>query len=82
MVRWRRWIARAVVQSFNKAGVPRVDVRIRGGSYFLATPVQFEAADSGSPTTEIVYENYREETPVFSGGVRVTNWTNVGGNKW
>jgi hypothetical protein len=29
-----------------------------------------------------VYENYREETPVFSGGVRVTNWTNVGGNKW
>jgi hypothetical protein len=74
--------ARSVVRSFNGKGVRRVHVRIRGGTYYLPATVQFSAADSGSATTEIVYENYPGEKPVFSGGMRVTNWTNVGGNQW
>ena len=42
----------------------------------------FTAADSGSATTGIVYQNYPGESPVFSGGVRVQNWTNTSGNTW
>ena len=74
--------ARAAVQSLNKTGLNHVTVQFRGGTYELSKTVNFTAADSGSATTEIVYENYPRETPVISGGVRVQNWTNVSGNKW
>src|SRR5260370_30214723 len=74
--------ARAQVQTLNKAGVARVDVLFRWGSYFLPTTVKFTAADSGSATTTIVYAKYPGEVPVFSGGIRVQNWTNAGGHTW
>ena len=52
------------------------------GDIFPAATELFTAADSGSASTEIVYQNYPGETPVFSGGMRVQNWTNTGGNTW
>jgi hypothetical protein len=30
----------------------------------------------------VVYENFPGEAPVFSGGIRITNWINVGGSSW
>ena len=74
--------ARAAVQSLNKSGLSQVVVRFRGGTYFLPQTENFTSADSGTATTEIVYENYPGEKPVFSGGMRVQNWTHAGGNKW
>lgn len=74
--------ARALVQSISKSGLTEVAVQFRGGTYALPTAVLFTAADSGSMGTPIVYQNYPGESPVFSGGVRVTNWTNVSGNIW
>jgi hypothetical protein len=41
------------------------------------------ASDSGcSSTVPVVFENYPGETPVFSGGVQVLNWTNTSGSTW
>jgi hypothetical protein len=57
-------------------------VQIRGGTYFLSAPVSFGAADSGSASAPIIYENYPGETPVFSGGAIITGWTNTTGNTW
>jgi uncharacterized protein (TIGR03437 family) len=74
--------ARAAVQSLNKSGLSRITVQFRGGTYSLPSTVQFTAADSGSPNLSILYQNYPGETPVFTGGVRVRNWTNVSGNTW
>lgn len=74
--------ARAFVQSISKAGLSQVNVQLRGGTYFLPSTETFSAADSGSASTAIVYENYPGETPVISGGMRVENWTNTGGNTW
>jgi hypothetical protein len=74
--------ARLVVQSLNKAGLGRVVVQFRAGTYFLRAIATLTAADAGTPSTEIVYENYPGESPVISGGMRVGNWTNVGGNVW
>ena len=74
--------ARALVQSISQAGLNKVIVQFRGGTYFLPATVLFTAADSGSAATPIVYQNYPGETPVFSGGVRVENWTNPSGNTW
>ena len=74
--------ARAAVQALNKSGLNQVVVQFRGGMYLLPQTENFTAADSGSPTTEIIYESSPRENPVFSGGVRLQNWTNAGGNKW
>ena len=74
--------ARAFVQSVSKAGLSQVNVQFRAGTYFLPATEVLTAADSGSPATRIVYQNYPSESPVISGGVRVQNWTNVSGNVW
>jgi uncharacterized protein (TIGR03437 family) len=74
--------ARRAVAASNKTELTQVTVQFRGGTYYLPQTVQFTAADSGSPGLSIVYQNSPGETPVISGGVRVTGWTNTGGNTW
>jgi len=81
--------ARAVVQGINKTGLNQITVQIRGGTYYLpvapagqTTSLSFGAADSGTANTEIVYENYPNENPIISGGMRVTGWNNVHDNVW
>jgi hypothetical protein len=46
-------------------------VLLRGGTYHLSAPVVFTAEDSGTPDAPVVFQNYRDETPVISGGVRL-----------
>ena len=74
--------ARAAVRSLNKSGLTQVLVEFRGGTYFLPATEMFAAADSGSASTAIVYQNFPGEAPAFSGGLRVANWTNPSGNTW
>jgi hypothetical protein len=74
--------ARAFVQSIDKAGLSQVSIQFRSGTYYLPATEMFSAADSGTPSVQITYQNYSGESPVFSGGVRVENWTNTGGNTW
>jgi len=74
--------ARAVVQPINRTGSGQINVQIRAGTYFLPATEMFTAADSGSATTQVIYQNYPGESPIFSGGERVLNWTNTGGNTW
>ena len=74
--------ARSLVQSIAKSALSKVTVQFRGGTYFLPATEMFTAADSGSASLQIVYQNYPGEAPVFSGGVRVQNWTSSGGNTW
>ncbi len=74
--------ARSAVASLNKTGLTQITVQIRAGTYSLPATLRFTAADSGSPGLTITYQNYPGETPVISGGVRVSNWTNAGGNLW
>ncbi len=65
-----------------------ITVMLRDGSYYLSALAggngtqQFGAADSGSAALPIAYRNYPGETPIVSGGYRVTGWTNVTGNTW
>jgi hypothetical protein len=71
--------ARRVIQ-----GMPagRHVVMIRGGEYFLSAPLLFSASDSGTAATPIIYQAYPCETPVISGGKKITGWINAGGNAW
>ena len=74
--------ARTVVQGISKTGLTQISVQFRAGTYYLPTTEMFTAADSGSVSLKIIYQNYPGESPVISGGVRVQNWTNAGGNTW
>ena len=74
--------ARVAVQNIVKTGLTQINVQFRGGTYRLPATVMFDGTDSGTAAMPIVYQNYPGESPVFSGGMRVTNWTNTGGNTW
>jgi hypothetical protein len=74
--------ARKVVRTIDKTKADRIIVFFRGGTYYLPDTVTFREADSGTADTEIIYSNFPGESPIFSGGVRVQNWVNQGGNKW
>ena len=74
--------ARASVAALNKTGLTQIHVQFRGGTYYLPATETMSAGDSGTPTLAISYENYPGEDPVFSGGLRIQNWTNTGGNTW
>lgn len=74
--------ARTVVQGISKTGLTQISVQFRAGTYYLPSTEMFTAADSGSATMQVVYQNYPGETPVLSGGVRVQSWTNTSGNTW
>lgn len=63
-----------------KAGNTPVTVYLRGGTYYLSAPVEFGPSNSGTQTAPIVYSAYNGETPVISGGIRVTSsWTGYTG---
>lgn len=57
-------------------------VVIRDGTYVLPETLQFESQDSGSPGAPVVYEAYRGERPVISGGQVVTDWRKNGPDLW
>lgn len=50
-------------------------IELHGGTYYLAAPVRFEAADSGREGREVVYRNAPGTEVVLSGGRTVGPWT-------
>ena len=77
--------ARAVtaVRAQVAAGLER-DVRVifRGGVYALAAPLDFTAADSGTPAHSITYAAAPGEAVVWSGGRSITGWQPAGERRW
>ncbi len=49
-------------------------VFLRGGEYALDSTFVLKPEDSGEKETPIVYRSYSNETPVVSGGERITGW--------
>jgi hypothetical protein len=67
--------ARDEVRKLVAAGLKEdVTVFIGGGTYLLAHTVVFGLADSGTKDYTIIYAAYPGETPVLSGGVRISGW--------
>jgi hypothetical protein len=59
-----------------------IQVAIRGGTWFLAKPIQFGPEDSGTAQVPIVYEAYGQERPIFSGGLRLESWQVSADGRW
>jgi PDZ domain len=51
----------------------RGDVFLRGGTYYLSAPLLFTALDSGSKDAPVIFQNYRGEKAVITGGVKLEN---------
>ncbi len=54
--------------------VGNIFVNIRAGEYFLSETVVFDLKDSGTEAKSVTYQNYENETPVFTSAVKITNW--------
>lgn len=52
-------------------------VYIRGGRYYLMAPIEFKPEDSGIYGKPVKYVAYPGETPVISGGKKITGWKQV-----
>ncbi|HKS36862.1 MAG TPA: right-handed parallel beta-helix repeat-containing protein [Verrucomicrobiae bacterium] len=69
----------------NSAAADQVNILLRGGTYQIAEPIRILATDSGvAADNPLTMAAYRDETPVLSGGQRITGWKRVGDvpNKW
>ena len=67
--------ARDEVRRLKRAGLTDgASVQLRGGVYELAEALKLTAEDSGTEAHPVVYEPYKNEKPVLSGGRRLRNW--------
>lgn len=74
--------AQQAVQGILAGRTNSVVVMVRGGgTFYLKQTLSFTAADSGTATVNIFWQAYPGETPIISGGMPVTNWTQSG-NLW
>lgn len=55
-----------------------IQVLVRAGTYYLAQPLSFTSADSGTASLPVNWASYPGEDPVISGGLRITNWKQSG----
>ncbi|MCX5759177.1 MAG: hypothetical protein NTU83_11850, partial [Candidatus Hydrogenedentes bacterium] len=63
----------------QRGGLPSggVAVEVRGGEYPVKQTFALTADDSGTEDAPIVYRAYRDETPAFRGGIRLSGFTPV-----
>jgi len=54
-----------------------VTVVVHGGMYAVSETFALNTEDSGRPDAPVVYRAGEGETPVFSGGIRIANWTPI-----
>jgi parallel beta helix pectate lyase-like protein len=59
-----------------------VVVSIRGGTYYLAQPLEFGPQESGTEESPTCYEAFADERPVLSGGVRISDWRITSEGSW
>lgn len=59
-----------------------VTVWLHGGTYVIDDTVEFDARDSGTAENPVVYKAVPGETPVISGGKKLTGWQPDGNVIW
>ncbi len=70
--------AKQAVRNVNKNMTGNAIVYLRDGSYELEEPLVFQAYDSGQDGYSVIYMAYPGETPVITGGERISGWVPAG----
>ena len=64
----------ATLQRAQQAVRPKPgNVFLRGGTYYLPDTLVFVGEDSGTKDKPVVFQNYKDEKPVISGGILLDN---------
>jgi len=71
--------ARDAVRQINRAMTSDILVLIGGGEYPIRSTIEFNPADSGRNGHYVTYRAKAGETPLLTGGVRVTDWARTSG---
>ena len=72
--------AQAAIRTMQPIAAP-VTVWVRGGSYYLNSPLTFTPADNGAVNAPVTYAAYPKEIVTISGGVKLKpKWTTHSGN--
>jgi len=66
--------SRDEVRSLNKTRSNNITINLRGGTYFQDETLEFTEKDSGTANCKIIYQNFKDEVPVISGGKLITGW--------
>jgi hypothetical protein len=76
--------AQQTVRVFLREGLTQdVHVYIREGTYYLSDTLVFDKRDTVPTGHKVIYEAYSGESPVISGGYKLTGtWNNTGGDLW
>ena len=76
--------AQSAVRAKVAAGLTGdVVVFIRGGRYEISAPLQFTSLDTGTSGFSVAWAAYQGETPIISGGKKLTGaWVSQGNNVW
>ncbi len=69
--------ARDKVRTLIAGAAGDVVVELRGGTYRLTSPLRLGVQDSGRPGHQVVYRAAAGQTPVLSGALKVTGFTQV-----
>lgn len=72
---------RAYLSGLGSGMASDLYVYLRGGEYLLPATLQFTQQDGGTNGFHVVYQAYKNERPVITGGRKVTGWQTLPGNK-
>lgn len=67
--------ARNAVRTVNKKMTKDITVYLRGDLYRINKTVELGSADSGFNNHKVIYQAYRDEKPVLTGGTIISGWT-------
>ncbi|WP_282136704.1 right-handed parallel beta-helix repeat-containing protein [Seonamhaeicola maritimus] len=70
--------ARLAVQNLKETKEDDITVLIRSGKYYLKETVVFGLEDSAPDNHTITYAAYPDEEPIFSSGVKIDGWKELG----
>jgi hypothetical protein len=73
--------ARDVVRTQNQTMTNDIVIYLRDGIHQLEQTLTLTSQDSGTNGFYIIYKAYPNETPIISGGKKITGWIQDG-NKW
>jgi hypothetical protein len=65
--------ARTQVRTLLTNASGPIHVWVRGGTYYLSSPLTFGPSDSGTSTAPVIYSSHNTEKVVISGGFKVTS---------
>lgn len=66
--------AKRAVRKMNKKMKGDITVYLRGGTYYVSSPLVFTEEDSGMNGFRVIYKAYQGEKPILSGGQEITGW--------